>query len=241
MDDTARWDWDGIRERTLALRARRGRAPLAAPLSEEQVAEAERQFGITFPADYRAFLTTVSAGTDWPRQLCRGETGWYWAGDRQTRPALLAEPFPDHDTALAASDDFWDNPLREEDFEDPAAFRAALAAWNDEAEAIEDARTAGAVCLTENGCGFATWLVVTGPDRGTMWFDGRATCDRLNPLLTDEGRPATFGEWYLDYLEHEEPYATDEERSAAHSRWHRGEDTPIWFRWFDDWREQVSR
>ncbi|WP_051055491.1 MULTISPECIES: hypothetical protein [Kitasatospora] len=94
-------------------------------------------------------------------------------------------------------------------------------------DAADDARDTGAVFLLEHGCGFSTLLVVSGPMRGTMWFDGRATCDRLNPLLNDDRRPATFAEWYLDWLAHEESMTTPEQRRADAGR-------PIWFRWFDE-------
>lgn len=66
-----------------------------------------------------------------------------------------------------------------------------------------------------------------------MWFDGRATCDRLNPLLNDGGQPATFAEWYLDWLNREEPLTTSELRREASARWHAGTDVPIWLRRFD--------
>ncbi|GGQ42291.1 hypothetical protein GCM10010215_77270 [Streptomyces virginiae] len=45
----------------------------------------------------------------------------------------------------------------------------------------EGACGAGAVYIQEDGCGFSTLLVVTGPHRGQMWFDGRATCDQILP------------------------------------------------------------
>ncbi|GAA2468057.1 hypothetical protein [Streptomyces macrosporus] len=48
--------------------------------------------------------------------------------------------------------------------------------------------------LQENGCGFSTLLVVTGPYRGTMWFDARATCERILPLRLN-GRMVSFGDW----------------------------------------------
>jgi hypothetical protein len=68
-----------------------------------------------------------------------------------------------------------------------------------------------------------------------MWFDGRATCDRLNPLLNDDRQAATFAEWYLDWLAHEESLTTPEQRDVAHQRWSAGTGTPIWLRWFDTW------
>ncbi|MEV7774338.1 SMI1/KNR4 family protein [Kitasatospora sp. NPDC086791] len=232
---SAEVDWSEVRRRTLALRAGQEAArggplpPLPPPLTEHQVREAEEQLGITLPADYRGYLLHVGAGSEHHRvrELHRTEHGWRWRDDHQTLLPLLATPFPDHDTALAAEDEVWARAPKEEDYADPAAFDAARAAWRTEAEAAEDARVAGAVFLVSGGCGFATLLVVGGPQRGTMWFDGRGTCDRLNPLLTDDHRPATFAEWLVDDLAHAERPDSPEKR--AH--------TPISGRWFDDWRQ----
>jgi Type IV secretory pathway, VirB4 components len=66
-----------------------------------------------------------------------------------------------------------------------------------------------------------------------MWFDGRATCDCLNPLLNDDRQAATFAEWYLDWLGHEESLTTPEQRRTASESWHAGVARPIWFRWFN--------
>ncbi|MDN3025622.1 hypothetical protein [Streptomyces sp. S.PB5] len=66
------------------------------------------------------------------------------------------------------------------------------------AEPSRTARTAGAVVVQEHGCGFATLLALTGPLAGTLWWDGRATCDLILPLSPDHvrgARPVTFGEW----------------------------------------------
>ncbi|EFE77860.1 predicted protein [Streptomyces filamentosus NRRL 15998] len=50
----------------------------------------------------------------------------------------------------------------------------------------------------ETSCGFATPRALTGPLAGTVWWDGRATCDLIVPLSLDHaggGRPAAFCEW----------------------------------------------
>ncbi|MFJ9895488.1 hypothetical protein ACIQPR_19470 [Streptomyces sp. NPDC091280] len=228
-------NWTGVRERTIALHARRnGPADTALPpaLSETQVRRAEEQFGVEFPGDYRAYLLRVSAGGR-VRTLRPGPDGWHWDGDHPADLAHLRLPFPDHDTALAASEDVWLAEPREERYASAEDFRAAHETWREAADAAEDARTHGTVRLRDDGCGFSTVLVLGGPMRGTMWFDGRATCDRLNPLLNDDGQPAGFGEWYLDWLTREEALTTPELRRAASDRWHAGTDVPIWLRWFD--------
>ncbi|MDQ0989083.1 hypothetical protein [Streptomyces sp. V3I7] len=145
---------------------------------------------------------------------------------------IFVVPFPDHDSALAASEVVWENEPKREDYVSDTAYQADYDAWREAADAAEDARATGAIFLCDDGCGFYTLLVVSGPMRGTMWFDGRATCDRLNPLLNDDRQAATFAEWYLDWLAHEESLTTPEQRRAAYQSWDEGTSAPIWYRWF---------
>ena len=66
---------------------------------------------------------------------------------------------------------------------------------------LEDpSMTVGAICLADEGCGYRDWLVVSGPARGTMWEDPRCVDEDLKPMLTEEGSPVSFGEWYLTWL-----------------------------------------
>jgi SMI1-KNR4 cell-wall len=60
-------DWNEVRARTLALSARQGLSTSAGNvlpevLTEAQVGQAEEQFGIVFPDEYRQYLLNVSAG-----------------------------------------------------------------------------------------------------------------------------------------------------------------------------------
>ncbi|MFI8963931.1 SMI1/KNR4 family protein [Streptomyces sp. NPDC053493] len=160
--------------------------PAPPPLSLDEVREAEAQLGITFPDEYRDHLLRAGAGGRINR-LRRGEQGWGWACDRDTNYDLLAEPFP-HPDAYAAYEEELDE--REPPREDAAAWEA----WDAEYGVLQERKTAGVVFLQEGGCGFSTLLVVTGPHRGEMWFDGRATCDRILPLQL-HGRPVGFAEW----------------------------------------------
>ncbi|WP_404815796.1 hypothetical protein [Streptomyces thermolineatus] len=89
---------------------------------------------------------------------------------------------------------------REEDHPDLGSFQDAWREWDAEYEPFEEARTFGAVHLCEHGCGFSTLLVVSGPHRGTMWFDRRATSDTIDPVHRRDGGIAGFAEWYLDRL-----------------------------------------
>ncbi|MER5382090.1 SMI1/KNR4 family protein [Streptomyces sp. NPDC002688] len=170
------------------------------PLIESEIAEAERELGVSFPESYRAYLSEVSAGGALSR-LERSGRGWWWAGNGEERRALLALPFPHPDSYAEADDELTAREPQAEAFENEAAHLAAWHAWDDEAGRFEDLKTAGAVVVQEHGCGFSTLLALTGPLAGTMWWDGRATCDLIVPLSLDHvggAPPVRFSEW----LEH---------------------------------------
>ncbi|WP_158866612.1 hypothetical protein [Streptomyces xanthophaeus] len=60
---------------------------------------------------------------------------------------------------------------------------------------LNDAQEAGAVFLSEQGCGYASLMVMTGPHRGSIWDD-------LRPM--DGGIVSTghdFAYWYRSWLE----------------------------------------
>ncbi|MCB5164956.1 SMI1/KNR4 family protein [Streptomyces bambusae] len=164
-----------------------------APLSEAEVGEAEAELGITFPAEYREYLLRRSAGGVVNR-LCRTAAGWGWQGDSLTNYDLLAVAFPHPDSYLAYEDDLDAREPLEEDFADAGAHREGWNQWDAEYGVFQERKTSGAVFIREGGCGFSTLLVVTGPHRGTMWFDARATCDRILPLELG-GRPVSFRDW----------------------------------------------
>jgi hypothetical protein len=169
-------------------------APL--PLTEAEVHEAERELGISFPQEYRDYLIRVSAGGAVAR-LEKSEHGWWWVGNPRSRRGLLAVPFPEPDSYVEAGEALDAREPRAADFADDALYQAAWRAWDAEYEVFQDHKTAGAIIAQDNGCGFATLLVVTGPLAGTLWWDGRASCDLIVPLSLDHlrGRPVILGEW----------------------------------------------
>lgn len=172
-------------------------AIVPAPLTEAEVAEAEHELGVAFPAAYREYLLRVSAGGRCAR-LERSESGWWWAGNGVHTRALLREPFPHPDSYADADRELDEREPARASFAHDAAFDAAWQARDAHCERFEQRKTAGAIAIEANGCGFATLLVITGPLAGTVWWDGRATCDRIVPLPLDHAagsRPARFAEW----------------------------------------------
>jgi hypothetical protein len=163
------------------------------------------ELGCSLPSAYRTFLLEVGAGGAGPYygifSLRRDAQGWHWAEGEGIRSdsALLGEVFP-----TAAERARWEEELMarepaEQDFPDDQSYRAAFRAWDDKWEKLQDSMTAGAICLSHKGCGFFIWLVVTGPDRGTLWTDLRAADGTLEPLSAGPRR-VDFRSWYLDWL-----------------------------------------
>src|SRR5690349_24577560 len=104
-------DWSGVRERVAALADDDARAHqlfgvsghhfrLRAALSDPELAEAEAQFGVRLPAEYRDFLQQVGAGGAGPFYgifpLAKASGSWTWEGDgaELTDVTRLTEPFP---------------------------------------------------------------------------------------------------------------------------------------------------
>ncbi|MFI6122670.1 SMI1/KNR4 family protein [Streptomyces sp. NPDC051064] len=172
--------------------SRQGARP-AAPLSEAEICEAEAELGIAFPDQYRAYLLRQDAGGAVNR-LRRSPAGWGWQGDSDTNYDLLTTAFPHPDSYGAYEDELDAREPVAEDFPDHNAYQAACEQWDAEYEVFQERKTSGAVFIQDNGCGFSTLLVVTGPHRGSLWFDGRATCDQILPLNLG-GQPVSFTDW----------------------------------------------
>jgi len=167
------------------------------PLTEAEVAEAEAQLGVGLPHEYRRYLLQVSAGGA-VAQLEKTDNGWRWAGNSTRRCDLLSLSFPHPDSYEDADDELYRRLPQAADYPDEDAFSAAVGAWNAEYAEFDERKTTGSVVAKEHGCGFATLLVITGSLAGTLWWDGRATCDLIVPLSLDHAggaRPVTFGEW----------------------------------------------
>lgn len=219
--------WDGVRERLGRLQDAHAAGntgevfgadghgfEVLPPLGEAALAQAEDQFGVRLPEDYRTFLAAVSAGGAGPFYglfpLARTTSGaWGWRGDGAELTLLtdLALTFDPGDvSALLAELD-----KLEPDVQDEAAYED----WLDRREAVlwDDARTRGAVCLCHEGCAYRDWLVVAGPARGQIWGDNRVDDVDLAPRHAEDGTVYTFSRWYLDWLDEAERIAL-----ASHRR-----------------------
>ena len=170
------------------------------PLDEITLAEAERELGVEFPTEYRTFLREVSAGGGALYALVRDDTGWHWRDsfDRRIQPAHLAEPFQDPAERERLEEEHEARRPLHEDFSDEESFTIAWRRWNQEWDDLSDRLESGTVQISDQGCGNYIRLVVTGPERGTMWWETGPYLEPVKPssrsCRTDR---VTFRQWYL--------------------------------------------
>ncbi|TVT62643.1 SMI1/KNR4 family protein [Amycolatopsis rhizosphaerae] len=156
--------------------ASKHRYRFGAPLRESAVIEFEQRHQVTLPESYRAFLVGIGDGGAGPYYgLFRLDGSDIAERDREDRwvPGLLATPFP-HVTA-------W-NPNGPD----------SLDRMSDE-EYFAPEWVAGSLVIAEYGCGAFFRLILSGPARGQVWFDDRASDGGLTP-------GPHFRDWYLGWL-----------------------------------------
>ena len=176
------------------------------PLAESAIATFEATHGITFPDDYRYFITQIGNGGAGPyyglfpfgredglRDYCTWEEG-HMVGD-------LSADFP-HQDKWNLPDSFWEKmpdpgPDVSEEEED-----RMMEEWDKQlAEHYWNPKIMnGAIPICHLGCALRQWLVITGPQKGFVWADDRVDHAGICPLRDDNGRQMTFADWYMSWL-----------------------------------------
>jgi hypothetical protein len=140
------------------------------PLAEEAIRSFEQIHGITLPASYRGFLSTVAGGGAGPdygllhlAEEADDEEALHDLRAECLHAGFLATPFP-HTT------------------DRPGPGRAGNA----------DYSVAGTLVLGEAGCGAFSRLVITGSKAGHVWLDDRSW-GGLTP-------GPDFRDWYTAWL-----------------------------------------
>ncbi|GAD85883.1 SMI1/KNR4 family protein [Nocardia asteroides] len=149
------------------------------PIAQSEVTAFETRHGVTLPEDYRSFILEVGDGGAGPCygifRLDRPDLD----DDRREdlMPGFLAEAFPHTQSWNERSDG---TPEAEEEYFDRAHIR-------------------GSLNMSHQGCGYMVRLVLTGPQRGTLWEDGRCSDAGVTPFAVG------FADWYLRWLKRDPP------------------------------------
>jgi hypothetical protein len=141
-------------------------------LSLAELANFEREYDVQLPKDYADFLTQIGNGGIGPyyglyslAESVADDPGHRCRGFLAS-PFPLTEFFNPHDENNNANDD----------------------------EFFDDRYISGSIVLSHQGCGYYDRLVITGPQAGQVWSDGRVSDQGIAPLGCD------FYTWYDRWL-----------------------------------------
>jgi hypothetical protein len=170
----------------LAAQAHRYR--LNPPLADDDIRRFEAEHQIVLPPDYREFLARLGNGGAGPGYGLEKLGQTYRAAWSESPGMLgeLARPFP-HSDAWNADPLDGTRPADEQ-------YRRQDDYWSSR-------HVNGALPICDHGCNLRELLVVTGPERGNMWFDDRADWKGLYPDTKRGGGRLTFLDWYRIWLE----------------------------------------
>ncbi len=170
------------------------------PLPEADVIAFENVHNVSFPHDFRQFLTDVGNGGAGPfygvLPLGKMDDNFglkTWQED-DGFVGILSEPFP-----------------LEEEWNDISSQPSSELADQDEAEywrqmdAFQNtywgsSLVNGAIPICNEGCALRIWLVLSGAQAGYLWEDRRSEYAGLTPLRLANGTSATFTGWYDAWL-----------------------------------------
>jgi hypothetical protein len=164
------------------------------PLTEREVQQFECSHNVLLPADYRFFLLQVGNGGAGPYhglfklgEMDEGRGHVRWREDEGLIGTLSA-PFPH----VEPWNDLNGMPDEDGDDADWSAFDARY--WS--AENVN-----GAIPICHRGCALRQWLVLTGPETGSIWCDDRADYKGFYPLQQHDRKRVTFLDWYRTWLD----------------------------------------
>ena len=147
------------------------------PLSGAEVSAFESAHQVILPEGYRRFITEIGNGGIGPEYgLNRLEESLV-----SQDSGFLARPFP-YTAAWNLTPDGFDTVP---DFE---------------ADYFDQRHTQGTLRVCHTGCGYYDLLVVSGPQRGFMWADGRASDQGLARCTGVNYAPLDFLGWYDIFL-----------------------------------------
>lgn len=179
------------------------RYELATCIGADALRAFEERHAIRLPEDYRAFLSELGNGGAgpfyglFPLGLFDGSGAGpleKWDG-MEGIVGSLATPFPLREP--------WNLPP--ERFEPPAAFASdeEEERWVEalDAECWRSDHVDGAFPICHHGCALRTYLVVSGPERGNVWYDRRAEGGGIEPHRDGQGLHLDFLGWYGRWLD----------------------------------------
>jgi hypothetical protein len=153
--------------------------------TESEILAFEKYYGITLPIEYRTFLRELGSG-----------------GAGPGNGLIDLEILPQQDDDGFDSKFFEDSSRIQKQFPISTKLAQEALARPKDKRFIEDVEYDGLGCLemADHGCGSFSFLVITGEQRGTVWYHGCSM--ELIPAVDKQGQQLDFLGWYEDWLDH---------------------------------------
>lgn len=170
---------------------------LNASVSEADVRAFEERHGVTLPDDYRGFLLNIGNGGAGPYY------GIFKLGEMDDNFGYVAWQANSHFVGLLSTPfpftEQWNDVAGRPDPDDVGEeeYERQLDAWEKHYFMPID----GAIPICHLGCAMWVWLVVSGPERGRVWIDDRASDNGIRPVVGKADERLTFGGWYQAWLD----------------------------------------
>ena len=161
------------------------------PISEREIVKFEQYYQITFPSEYRAFLTNIAnGGFGLNRGLLSLEDSLKYfhnvKQDNYIKQDLLRIPFT-HTSTYNPDEDPYILELGEK------CDRGEIP--ESECDRVYDYLIAGTMAISMEGCGYYSFIVITGLTRGQVWFNADVSDGGYIPLNL------SFLDWYEKWLD----------------------------------------
>lgn len=162
-------------------------------IHESEIREFEERHSILLPPEYRYFLSIIGNGCEHLFKL--GEMDQDFGFSRWSENdgfiGSLSKPF----NFSCAWNDLSGLPEYQAGGEEDPAWLEEYDRQRDLFEEKYFFPIDGAIPISHLGCAIREWLVVTGPERGSVWYDDRANFQGMRPLKGSDGKRLSFLEW----------------------------------------------
>lgn len=166
-------------------------------LTEHEIKNIEKQYNITLPKEYRFFLKEIGDGGAGPYYGLHSFTeALGWVGKEVNHPFPLEKSWLCNPKKLTEYGDYYTKEFLVESY-GKNYMQYIYIPENDK-------MGQGVIALADQGCGYCSFLVITGKAKGKVWNDYSAGDGLM------ENTNKTFLDWYEEWLDKELEKINDE-------------------------------